>query len=386
MASEAPSPLLWHVRSSRIEGALLRTLADAGYTRVYVPMFASLEGYADRLGDEVRTEYVTFALGGEQVLRPEFTTSVCRLVLAEPALRDAAGPLRLAYAGQTFRVHRGHTVFPHERRQVGGELVGAPAPDGDREVLRLLAALAAALGAPRWTLSLGHASLLTSALVARGATSEQAARVRRDLHRIRRHAERLRTGDTLLADVLPRLLGARARRAGNDDVLRGASDLGVIERRVVREEWRRAGVPQSAVALLDELEAVRDDAGDDADRMSRALEAAVGGAVRAPLAELRAARAALAEEAGPLAVTIDPTASRDLSYYTGMLFELRPADGGPPLGGGGRYDRFFTAVGGPEAGRPAIGFALDVGRIERTLPVAGVERPESGPGSEGRDP
>jgi ATP phosphoribosyltransferase regulatory subunit HisZ len=367
-----------HARLSHVEDTLLATLRAAGFTRVHVPTFAPLDGYADRLGDEVRTEYVTFVLGGEQVLRPEFTTSVCQLVLGDEALRATPGPLRLAYAGQTFRAGARAVraepgsfphEFPHERRQVGGELIGAPAPEGDAELVRLLAALVTALGGRGWTLSLGHAALLERALSARGADPAQAARIRRDLHRLRRHAERLASGDALLTETLPRLLAARAGRAGLGVAEGGALALPAWERQVVRAEWERAGIPDGAMALLDDLARVRG----DQETVASWLRATVGRAVDEPLAELavvveRCAELARPDDpAAPLRLVVDAAASRDLSYYTGALFELHGPQGGPPLAVGGRYDRFFEAVGGPGAARPAIGVALDPARIARAL-------------------
>ena len=50
---------------------------------------------------------------------------------------------------------------------------------------------------------------------------------------------------------------------------------------------------------------------------------------------------------------------RNLDYYTGFVFEIREATdlNGPPLIGGGRYDRLLTTLGAPQE-VPAVGAAL----------------------------
>jgi ATP phosphoribosyltransferase regulatory subunit len=51
------------------------------------------------------------------------------------------------------------------------------------------------------------------------------------------------------------------------------------------------------------------------------------------------------------------------------VFEVYDPTLGVPLGGGGRYDDLLESFG---AGRPAVGFALDVERLH--IALAGEER------------
>jgi ATP phosphoribosyltransferase regulatory subunit HisZ len=50
----------------------------------------------------------------------------------------------------------------------------------------------------------------------------------------------------------------------------------------------------------------------------------------------------------------------DIDYYTGMVFECYVPELGYPLGTGGRYDNLLEKYG---ARKPAVGFALGLGRI-----------------------
>jgi ATP phosphoribosyltransferase regulatory subunit len=59
---------------------------------------------------------------------------------------------------------------------------------------------------------------------------------------------------------------------------------------------------------------------------------------------------------------------RDLSYYTGAVFEVYDPAEGMPLGGGGRYDDLLGRYG---RALPAVGFGLGVDRLH--LALAGEE-------------
>jgi ATP phosphoribosyltransferase regulatory subunit len=59
-------------------------------------------------------------------------------------------------------------------------------------------------------------------------------------------------------------------------------------------------------------------------------------------------------------VIFDLGLTRDLSYYTGAVFEVYDAALGTPLGGGGRYDDLIGRFG---RDLPAVGWALGVERV-----------------------
>jgi ATP phosphoribosyltransferase regulatory subunit len=48
---------------------------------------------------------------------------------------------------------------------------------------------------------------------------------------------------------------------------------------------------------------------------------------------------------------------RNMEYYTGFVFEVRPAPGAETIAGGGRYDNLLTSLGAPKS-TPAIGLAI----------------------------
>jgi len=94
----------------------------------------------------------------------------------------------------------------------------------------------------------------------------------------------------------------------------------------------------------------------------------------APLDEIEKVIALInALDEDDVTVTIDLGMGRGLRYYTGMLFEIYAASGGPQLCGGGRYDDLAQVLG---ARQPvgASGFSLGLERVH-----AAAERHEPEP-------
>src|SRR5690606_31654035 len=63
----------------------------------------------------------------------------------------------------------------------------------------------------------------------------------------------------------------------------------------------------------------------------------------------------------PDAVILQPDLNRIWDYYSGIVFELRTADG-QSLGGGGRYDGLLRLLGNP-VDAPAVGFQVNADAI-----------------------
>ena len=65
-------------------------------------------------------------------------------------------------------------------------------------------------------------------------------------------------------------------------------------------------------------------------------------------------------------VSLDMGLARGLAYYSGLVFEIRHADGAV-VAGGGRYDGLVRALGGPQD-VPALGFAYTLEQVVAALP------------------
>jgi ATP phosphoribosyltransferase regulatory subunit len=294
------------MRELRVISARLRELFEgAGYGEVRTPALEYEEVL--RRGDEDAAS-APFRLFDEHgrviVLRSDMTIPIARLVASRYA--DAEPPLRFCYFQHTYRaLERGRTST--EFLQGGIELIGAPGPAGEVEVLALTAESLAAVGLRRHRIGVGDGALYR----------------------------------TLLAE----LEVAEEERMPLLELL--------TERRFVDLEARvgALGLPKSARDLLVELPRTRGG--------PEVLERGAGPAAAA-VEGLRTLHAGLEESGIADHVIFDLGLVRELEYYTGAVFEIYDPAVGFALGGGGRYDGLLSRYG---RDLPACGLALDLQAI-----------------------
>ena len=127
------------------------------FQRVDVPVFEATEVFARSIGettDVVSKEMYTFPdRGGDSLtLRPEFTAGIARAYLTEGWQQYA--PLKLATSGPVFRYERPQKGRFRQFHQIDAEVIGAPEPAADVEVLALADQLLSELGIEGVTLQL----------------------------------------------------------------------------------------------------------------------------------------------------------------------------------------------------------------------------------------
>jgi ATP phosphoribosyltransferase regulatory subunit len=284
-----------------------------GYGEVYTPAL-EYEGVLAR-GDmaAARPTYRVFDEHGDVLaLRSDMTVPIARVVGTRYAAAEP--PLRFCYFAHAYRGVRPQRGQPREFLQAGIELIGAPAPGGTAEALRVLCEALDAAGLRDYRVGLGDASLYPRLLDAVGVP----------------------------ADARAPLLEALARR-----------DLPGLERQVAA-----LGLPDAA--LLVDVPARRGGA--------EVLAGDSEGPVAEALAGMRAVREVLPPSAAER-VIFDLGLTRELGYYTGAVFEVYDPALGAPLGRGGRYDELLGRFGRP---LPAVGFALNVERLH--IALTGEER------------
>jgi ATP phosphoribosyltransferase regulatory subunit len=300
------------------EERLVARLQAAGYSEVILPILDYLEPYESLLTPATRGELYRFIdRDGELLaLRADFTPMLARLLA--PRIAALALPLRLYYRGDVVRYQEERAGRARELFQLGAELLGLAGEEAEREVLRLFVELATA-GGDGLQVVLGFAGALDRLLLAApgGDPVRLAAMVAR-----RERGEVRRAGRTLL-DVV------------ENGVPERPEDLG----------------PEAARRLLD-LYALRDELAADFPGVLLSVD--------------------LAEFAR---TSLDPRLSAgegDRPYYDGLVFHAYAGPAALPVGGGGRYDRLFRALG---AEVPAAGFSIS---LERLLEASGP--PSSGLG------
>jgi len=306
--------------------SLLEEMRRWGYRHVVTPMIESIDVLEAGLSAEQRRRLFKFsdARGEVVALVGERTIPVARLVAGK--LRSAALPLRLCYAGAVLSADEGRFQQRRETYQVGAELLGAPGPIADAEVIALAARCLEAAGLRRYQVDVGHAEFFQGIMEA----------VR-----------------------LPAAVKAGVRRA------LAARDFVALEELLARTSLRSA-----EHELLLRFPALRGG--------PEILEAA-GGLVHnrrseRALAELARVRQLLVAHGLGSVVGLDLGAIRDFDYYTGVIFEGYGRDLGRPVAQGGRYDGLLARFGRPA---PATGFVVQLDLVCELL--AGAAHPPTLP-------
>src|SRR6266542_7055003 len=105
-----------------------------GYQSIDTPMLEPTELFLRKAGEEIVSHMYSFVHWNRNLcLRPEFTASVIRAYVNH--LQERPLPVRLQYAGQTFRYEKPQYVRHRQFTEVGIECIGGEGPAADAEVL-----------------------------------------------------------------------------------------------------------------------------------------------------------------------------------------------------------------------------------------------------------
>jgi histidyl-tRNA synthetase len=156
--------------------ALFRREAERhGFGEIATPIFEHTELFTLKSGPNIVDELYAFEdKGGRQIaLRPELTAPSMRFFVNE--LTNYPRPLKLFYFGQCFRYERPQSGRYREFFQFGAELIGAPNPESDAEVIGLAADMIRRSGLINYNIRIGHIGVLRGKLSEGGVTPEKAA-------------------------------------------------------------------------------------------------------------------------------------------------------------------------------------------------------------------
>ena len=304
-------------RHRRVVDGALHVASLFGFEEMSTPVFESTDVFSRPLGegsDVVTKETYTFEdRGGESMtLRPEGTAGIVRALISGGLAQTL--PQKFFYSGPMFRYERPQKGRMRQFHQIGVELLGAPQPLADAEVVHVGAMVLEALGVS------GDCALHLNSLG--DAESRQAYR----------------------KELVAFLAGRKA-------------DL---------SEDSRLRLDRNPLRILDSK--------DEGDR--KILEDAPGldGFLNAESkAHFDRVREFL--EAQGIAYRLDPSLVRGLDYYCHTAFEFITGSLGAQgtVLGGGRYDGLAETLGGPEVA--GVGWAAGVDRLAMLLDGAGKAPP-----------
>jgi ATP phosphoribosyltransferase regulatory subunit len=303
-------------RRRALESGLAEALLSAGFGEVILPILDYLEPYEPLLSPSGRGELYRFSDRDGQllVLRADSTPMLARLLA--PRLSGLELPLRLFYRGDVVRYEEERAGRAREYYELGAELLGAPGPDAEIEMMGrcvelILGHRPAAGSPPRVEVVVGFAGALDALLLE--ATPERAAS---------------------LATAVSRRERSTVRQAA-------APLLTIVER----------GVPKSA-----------DDLGPASAGRLRTLEAQVQTlSSRFPQIHVSIDLAEFATQTRDPRLAATPGHARP--YYDGVVFQVYADGSALPVASGGRYDELFRRLGAEVS---AVGFAIGLDRLLET--------------------
>lgn len=343
-----------------------------GYRQVDPPVLQPADLFLDLLGEDMRRRaFLTQdADGREYCLRPDFTIPVSRLHLA-----DASGAIgTYSYRGPVFRLG----AASGEIAQAGFESFGrADTEAADAELLGLAVEACVSLGVAHPGIQLGDAGLASAFLDTLDLPAAWRRRLAADVLRSRnldadiaRLAEARHTGASR-AGFLAALEGTdpAAARATVADLLSiagirpvgGRSIDEIADRFLEQASLAVGGVPRETAQLIQTFFAIGGDP-DSASTRMRALahEAQLDLSRELDAFDLRTGFIT-AYGVDPAGIRFATAFTRNLDYYTGVVFTLTREDG-EELVGGGRYDRLMSELGAPQP-VPAVGCSIWLDRF-----------------------
>ena len=388
--------------------ALRRVLDLRGYERSETPILEQTELYIRKSGGGLSSRLYDFSEpGGLNVsLRPEFTAAILR----QAAERSGDGqPVRVMYDGPVFRYANPDEEEGEKTRQFtqfGAELIGAPAPSADGEVIAMALEGLDALGISDSRIVIGHVGVVVGAL-GEFNLSERAKLFLINNIALLKAGQLDSVSDTatelgFISDSVVDIEKAAADRERITSTIEqvmaegvgvtlgqntGVRSLENIVSRLARkmsqadnpEDFKRA---LGMLARLSQVSGEVDEAFDYAQRILR--ETGVTPNLITPLLEV--IDSVEIEGISRERITIDFGMARGIAYYTGMLFDLYSCDDSyETLGGGGRYDGLTRAL-GYDKDVPSLGFAYNLDSVaERArFATATTESPETiSPSTEG---
>src|SRR6266536_246908 len=385
-----------------------------GYRGVDTPIVENLDLFLRKSGEEIAARMYTFTHWNRKLcLRPELTASVMRAYVNH--LQDRPLPVRVHYAGPTFRYEKPQRGRYRQFTQVGVECIGGAGPSADAEVLAIGCGALEEVGITGYRLVLGHLGGVLQLLKQLGIDEHGQALILGNMENLGRRGARR-------DEVVPRVLALMGVGADEDDprVAADDDDEGTPASLLpsLLTEFGSEGAAHVASDLLSRANLVLEGGSrtpeeivgrlvakagrpDPTERVTAAIDFIIRlhqlagppeeafGRIGALLSEYERDPAPLREIEQALAllpaygitrpeVVVDLSLGRGLRYYTGLVFELHATGAGAvggQLGGGGRYDDLVRALGGRDP-VPACGFSFGLERLRLALDGEGIATTE----------
>ena len=306
------------------ESRMRQSISSFGYREIATPTFEHSDLFIARSGPQIIDQiYIFKDKGGRELaLRPELTAPVMRFYYSD--LRNLPKPLRIFYFGNCFRYERPQKGRYREFWQMGVEYIGKRTPQAAAEVILAAISSLKSTGLSKFEVRVGHVELL----------------------------------------------GTMLKRWGLDPSVDRELMIAIDKKdeASIRELLKNTGEKdtESLISLVtstygeDEYERILDNALNEDENLKKTAD------------ELRMVMSLLFQSGAR--VRMDPSISRGLDYYDGIVFEIDSPDLGAEkqICGGGAYS--LTSVFGGDV--EGIGFGLGFDRIMVALGGEAIPEPE----------
>ncbi len=286
-----------------------QALKEWGYRPIYVPALIPYDTIVGGLGGEsVKDCYKLVDYRGEiLVLRPEMTAAIAEKLACENDREDLYG--RYQYFAPVYRHESTQSGKKREIYQLGAEFLGE-SRYADIEILLLAQEILLSCGVSDFKVEIGHVGYFDQLISEFGLSQQEEAGLKSSLAS-RNLVQYRNLCQSLTDDIGERLLRLLDLR-GDIEILQRAENL-------------------------------------------------LSSSTSRPLDQLREIYSGLKDIGYAERISFDLGLTRDLNYYSGLVFEIMSPQLGYNICGGGRYDRLLEKMGGKRVA--ARGFALGIERL-----------------------
>ena len=324
---------------------LERVFRSFGFVPIDTPVLEYAEILLGKGGGETDKQVYRFTdHGGRDVaMRFDLTVPFARFMAEH--VDELYLPFRRYHMAKVWRGENTQRGRYREFMQCDFDIVGVDSGAADADIVLLIRDALQALDIGGFTVRVNHRGLFNRFLASLGAGDKGPA--------VLRAVDKL---DKIGAEEVRKLLVAEIGEVGAERVLEYIEPVPGFEEGLARLE-RLAGGP-----------------GPDSERLRFVFEA-----LKAATGRAAGGRAAGSEGQAPLGkLVLDPSITRGLDYYTGVVFETR-LDAMPEIGsvcGGGRYDELASLY--TTKRLPGVGAAIGLDRLLAALEAQGKSRRRPG--------
>ncbi|KHO47608.1 MAG: hypothetical protein QT00_C0002G0264 [archaeon GW2011_AR5] len=288
------------------------TFEQWGFDPLDTPAFEDFALLTAKSGEAVKDEIYYFKDKSDRELglRFDFTVPMCRVVANNPNLPK---PFRRYQLGTVWRYDRPGAGRYREFCQADIDIVGAPGPEADTEVVACACEVLRKIGLSNFYVRINNRKIISSFLEGLGVDAVSV----------------MRTVDKL-------------NKIGEDEV---------------EKELEGKGIKKDDIKSIMKFAKIRE--------IDRAVPLIKDDRGREGIDELYVLLKGL--EKFSCAVEVDMSMVRGLEYYTGNIFEIMQRGSELTVTAGGRYDRMIEAFGGKPT--PATGISLGVDRLVNFIQV-----------------